>query len=99
MRLLATIFFSSLISLCNAKVLPCKDSVESKLCLMVDKVEDYVTTKSPEPIPTFINITLTINDIIDVDEDKKTITLIMKIILEWFDFKLNVKRSLEEQEM
>ena len=41
---------------------------------MVDKVEEYVTTKSPEPIPTLINITLTINDIFDVDEDKKTIT-------------------------
>ncbi len=98
MRLLATIFFSCLISLCNAKVLPCKDSVESKLCLMVDTIEEYVTTKSPEPIPTLINITLTINDIFDVDEDKKTITLSMKIILEWFDFKLDVKRSQEEKE-
>ena len=82
----------------NGAILPCKDSVESKLCLNVTKIDDYITTISPDPIPTLINITLTINDVFDVNEDKKTVTLNMKIILEWFDFRLDVKRSQKENE-
>ena len=86
-------------AICNGAILPCKNSVESKLCILADKIDEYVTTKSPEPIPTLINITLTINDIFEVDEEKKSVTLAMKIILEWFDFRLDVKRSNEENQM
>ena len=82
----------------NGAILPCKDSVESKLCLKVNKIDDYITTISPEPIPTLINITITVHDVFDVNEDKKTVTLNMKIILEWFDFRLDVKRSQKEIE-
>ena len=92
------IIYICLLGFCNAIVLPCKESVESKLCLLVDKVDEYVTTKSPDPIPTLINSTVTIIDVTEVDEEKKTATLVMKINLEWFDFKLDVKRSKKENE-
>ena len=56
-------------------------------------------TKNPGPLPTQINITITINDIVGVDEDKKFISLIMRLTLEWFDFKLDVKQTNEETKM
>ena len=96
---LSWVVFVSLLVACNSVILPCNESVESKLCLLVNKVDEYVLTKSPEPNPTLINITITIIDISDVDEVRKTVTLVMKINLEWFDFKLNVKRSKEEKEL
>ena len=56
-------------------------------------------TKNPGPLPTKINITITINDIIGVDEEKKFISLIMRLTLEWFDFKLDVKQTNEDTKM
>ena len=76
-KLLWTVFVSLLVA-CNSVILPCNESVESKLCLLVNKADEYVPTKSPVG---------------------KTVTLVMKINLEWFDFKLNVKRSKEEKEL
>ena len=63
------------------------------------KTDEYVPTKNPGPLPTKINITITINDIIGVDEEKKFISLIMRLTLEWFDFKLDVKQTNEETKM
>ena len=73
-EILAVLFISCQLAICNGDILPCKKSVESKLCFLADKTDEYVTTKSPEPIPTLINITLTINDIFEVDEEKKSVT-------------------------
>ena len=96
MEVLLVFLVSMALLFANGDILTCKDSVESKLCLKVDKIDDYITTKSPEPHPTLINITLTVSDVFDVNENKKTVTLVMKIVLEWFDFRLDVKRSQQE---
>ena len=47
---------------------------------------------------TLINVTLTINDIMEVDETKQTVTILFKIILEWFEPRIDVKRSQEDIE-
>ena len=98
-EILIALSISCQLAICNGEILPCKKSVESKLCFFADNIHEYVKTISPEPIPTLINITITINDIFEVDEEKKSVTLAMKIILEWFDFRLDVKRSKEENKM
>ena len=84
---------------CNGEITPCKDSVESKVCFLVTTKDGYVPTKNPEPLPTLINVTVNINDILDVNEEKKFVTLSMRITVEWYDFKLDVKRSNEEAKM
>ena len=84
---------------CNGEITPCKDSVESKVCFIVTTKDGYVPTKNPDPLPTLINVTVNINDIIDVNEEKKYVTLLMRITVEWYDFKLDVKRSNDEAKM
>ena len=78
--------------------MPCKQSVESKVCFLVDKLEDYVPTQEGVPIPLLLNSTINVNDIIEVDEEMETITLSLKIILEWYDYRLSVNRSQEHEE-
>ena len=86
-----------LIRFSNAKILPCGQSVNSTVCYNSETIEGYVPTSTPEKM-TFINITLTINNIIEVDESKQTVTMLFKIILEWFEPRVDVKRSQEEME-
>ena len=76
-------------------LLPCKESVESKVCF---NIQDYVKTVNPQPLPTQINIIISVFDIIDVDEVQQTVTLMLKIVLEWQDYRLDVNRSKEESE-
>ena len=86
-----------LTSFSNAKILPCGQSVNSTVCYNAETIEGYVPTSTPEKM-TFINISLTINNIIEVDETKQTVTMLFKIILEWFEPRVDVKRSQEEIE-
>lgn len=71
--------------------------VESIVCFLVEKIEDYISTNTPDPFQR-INISLEVKDIIEVDENRQTITILYKIILEWFDHRLDVKRSEKEIE-
>ena len=66
--------------------------------LLVNETREYVPTKNPGPDPTNISIIINIDDILDVNENKKQITLLLRITFEWFDMKLDVKRSKEETE-
>ena len=81
---------------CNGKILPCNKSALSKVCFLVEEAEDYVPTNSPEPLPTMVNISIQINDINEVDEDKQALELSLYIILEWQDNRLSVNRSKED---
>ena len=47
---------------------------------------------------TFLNISLTINEIMEVDETKQSVTMLFKIILEWFEPRIDVNRSQEDIE-
>ena len=76
-------------------LVPCMESVESKVCF---KEQDYVRTVNPQPLPTQINIIISVFDIIDVDEAQQTVTLMLKIVLEWQDYRLDVNRTIEESE-
>ena len=71
-------------------LLPC-DEVMQELC----KTQDYVTTINPEPFPTEVNITIANLEVLLVDEIHETVTLSMKVNLEWQDHRLNVNRSMD----
>ena len=68
------------------------------ICFLVDDIKDYVSTNNPEPLPTKVDIMLNVFDIIDVDEGSQSVTLILKIVLEWQDFRLDVNRSKVDEE-
>ena len=79
-------------------IVPCKDSVQSKVCFLVDKIEDYVSTNNPEPFPTLVETFLSIIDVIRVDEDRQTVSVLMKMRLHWHDLRLDVNRTKEHTE-
>ena len=83
------------ISCCNAKFKPCNESVESKVCILVDDIDDYVPTNTPKPLPAFIDITITVNNIIEVDEEKQTVSLSLQVTLEWNDTRLSANHTHE----
>ena len=89
-HLLVLIFWTSH---CHGIILPCKQSLESKVCFLVDNINEYVPTNAPKPSPTLVDSTLNVNDIINVDEEEQTFTLLMKIILTWHDDRVSVNRS------
>ena len=78
---------------CNGNILPSNKSALSKVCFLV---EDYVRTNSPEPTPTMIDITMQLDGINEVDEEKQAVELSMKFILTWYDDRLSVNRSKED---
>ena len=88
-----------LMTFCICKgIAPCKVSVQSKVCFLVDKIEDYVSTNNPEPFPTLVETFLSIIDVIRVDEDRQTVSVLMKMRLSWHDLRLDVNRTKEHTE-
>ena len=71
-------------------LLPCNEIMQ-ELC----KTQNYVTTINPEPIPTKVNITIVSLEVLFVDEIHETVSLSMKVNLEWQDHRLSVNRSMD----
>ena len=69
-------------------LLPCSE-VMQELCA----IQDYISTINPDPIPTEVNITLIIQQVLNVDEKQEIVSLSMKALLEWQDKRLDVNRS------
>ena len=81
MKLKSTLVFFVLYLIWNVsgKISTCNSSIESYICFNVENIEDYVHTNNPEPLPTYVNISLKDIDIINVDETQQTVTLLMKV--------------------
>ena len=69
-------------------LLPCNKVIQ-ELCA----VQDYIPTINPDPIPAEVNITLIIQEILNVDETQEIVSLSIKALLEWQDKRLDVNRS------
>ena len=74
----------------NKLLLPCHEIMQ-ELCT----TQNYVTTINPDPIPTKVNITIANLEVLAVDEIYETVTLSMKVNLEWQDHRLSVNRSMD----
>ena len=53
---------------------------------------------SPKPLPTKVEMSINIYNIIEVNEVHQTVTLMLRVRLMWQDFLLNVTRSDEDLE-
>ena len=72
--------------------LPLCEVVTKKVCI---KNPDYVAELEPIPLPNKIDTKIKFFEVIDVDETKHTVTLSMKIIVDWIDQRLDVNRSID----
>ena len=66
----------------------CKDVEDEILCKLN---EDYRLDYPPDPWPAKIQPVVRINEVIEVNENKQSLTILMKVIQEWIDPTLNVK--------
>jgi hypothetical protein len=57
-----------------------------------------VVIVSPNPLPTKVEMSINIYNIIEVNEVHQTVTLMLRVRLMWQDFRLNVTRSDEDLE-
>ena len=87
-----TIFFMFMVKISLGKLLSCSN-ISQKVCT---KSQEYVGEISPDPLPTSINLTLKFYEIKGVDETQQTVTLSMKVIVEWHDYRLDVNRSIDD---
>ena len=85
------IVFSLLVQNSEETLLLCED-VTKKVCI---KNPDYVAEHEPIPLPNKIDSKIKFFEVIDVDETKHTVTLSMKIIVDWIDPRLDVNRSID----
>ena len=76
-------------------VLSSCSEVMQKVCYIT---KDYKHGINPEPLPTKINITLKVFEVIDVKDNHQTLTLSMRATIEWNDQRLSVNRSEEYTE-
>ncbi len=77
----------------NAKIFTCKNSTPSKVCKDVDNEADYVAENPPLPLPTRVDIVVNVIEILQVNKEKQTVTLKLKLSLFWVDKRLTVNRS------
>jgi hypothetical protein len=57
----------------------------------------YVNNLPPEPLPTLLRPTIHINDVIDVDVTKKTMTVFCDLYLAWNDSYLSIGGAKNER--
>ena len=86
---LLIIFLFDLNQISVGTIMDCIRSPYSKVCFLNS---NYIPTNNPKPVPTQIDVILHIDDIIDINEAEQTVTLLMRITLEWIDKRLDVKK-------
>ena len=62
----------------------------TKLC---KKFADYRANLTPRPWPTIIIPTVDLKSVIDVDENKKTMTVYLFLVTCWFDHEISVSKN------
>ena len=76
------------LGLANAKMLPLCDGVSDLVQLC--KLEDHHANKAPSPLPCVIRPQIGIFEIIDVDYDEKTMTLLTDLYMIWSDSRISL---------
>ena len=67
---------------------------KTKLC---KKYGDYRPNLVPKPWPTMVTLYVDLKSIIDVDENKKTLTLYLYLVTYWFDQEISVNNPNEKE--
>ena len=76
------------LELCNVK------TNKTKLC---KKSGDYRPNLVPRPWPTMVTPYVDLKSVIDVNENKKTMTLYLYLVTYWFDHEISVNNPNETE--
>ena len=84
------LFLQFIVAPCSSLFLHCNDSFVDTVCFMNEK---YIPTISPDPLPTKVNITINLFDVLNVDPEEHSVTLMLKMRFTWIDERLDIQRS------
>ena len=59
--------------------------VETDVAKLCKKYEDYRPNDTPKPLPTIVTPYVDLKSVIDVSEDKKSLTLYIYLVTHWYD--------------
>ena len=64
--------------------------VETDVAKLCKKYEDYRPNDTPKPLPTIVTPYVDLKSVIDVSEDKKSLTLYIYLVTHWYDKEVSV---------
>ena len=89
MKVVISIFIWDLFILIEGKLLKCSANVSQTI--ICTENEDHMSDRVPRPIPRNIASIVDVKDIIGINEDEKTMTVYLHLIMEWQDPQLDVR--------
>ena len=89
MKGLMLIFLWNLFILIGGKLLKCPEKTNQTI--ICTENEDYMSDRVPRPIPRKITSIIDVKDIIGINEDEKTMTVYLHLIMEWQDPQLDAR--------
>ena len=96
---LVILLINSIVQSSNGLILPCDNSTFSTIC----SVSDLVLKKDSGPpfLPnvTFVTPILELREIVEANEEKHTVTLLVQLTLKWRDPRVTYKRNSHESDI
>ena len=84
------VIISQLVPVTYSYLQICNKNFTDKVC---SKESEYIPTISPSPLPTKVEVYIKFDDVIEIDTELYTVTLMITLKLRWIDKRLNVHRS------
>ena len=89
MKVELLIFLWSFFTNIEGQLLKCPENANQTIICTIN--EDHMSDRVPRPIPRNITSIIDVKDIIGINEDEKTMTVYLHLIMEWQDPQLDVR--------
>lgn len=93
MKVLSILFLLTFTKASIASIDLCNTGIQSKVCKLVETLDDYIAETPPTPFPALVSTVINIIDVIHVDEDEQTVTMQIRVTLSWNEYRLSVNRT------
>ena len=83
-------------SFCEKHLKQCNETIKSQICHIN---ETYIKAEYPKPSPCQVDLLVNFKGIYDINEERNTISLFLRITTIWKDDRLNLYRNNEDIKM
>lgn len=73
------------------KVFNCDTGIQGQICRNASDLDDFLS--APTPYPAKVNITVSVIDIIALNEEEQSVTVQLNLIFKWTDRRLGVNKT------
>ena len=82
--------------LCDKYVKQCNETVKGQICHVN---ETYRKSEYPQPSPCHVDLSVHLKRIFDIDEERNTISLFLRLTTKWTDERINLYRTEDDKNM